>query len=741
MEQEIDPVKYEIFRHRLFHILEEGRIAMKMVSGSPVVVEGGETCCSLCTADGTTILVAAGILVHAHSVEPFVRQAIEWYEEELGFEDGDQLFFNDPYVAGQHLPDMVIIKPIFHKGKHLAWVGSIMHTPEIGGMEPAGLPPTATEIYQEGLRAQGLKILEKGKIRKDIYNTILAQVRDPHLVALDTKAKIAANNTCARGYLQLIDRFGLEFVLAAGNKIIEEGERLARDKLRSLPDGTWRSRIYGDASMAEGGGLYKIVCTMTKEEDKLTFDLTGSSPQTRSSMNSTLPATWGQIFVALTSQLFWDVPWNGGMFAPVKVVAPEGTIVNCRFPCAVSHGVRSCGILIGEVAHECIAKMLHAGGMYEDVNAGWKGSACSGPRFGGINQFGAPCAGVTLDSFAGGLGASPFRDGVNTGAMMMNPQSSISDVEIIELNTPFLYLKRENATDSGGFGKFAGGMAPEMIWMVYGTHDLRVSMTREARKAPGNFGLFGGYPGALGEGLLVFNSTIAKWFEQSKTLISFEDVKHLDGEIVNPTYSLLTQRPADQYDLVLGRGGAGAGYGDPLERDPNKVLTDVRNHAVSIDTALRVYGVVIDPKTMQLDLRETEDKRRSIIEERLREGKRPRTPNVDDLVTPREEARALVRMHEYLEIADIGGHKVIRCVKCGNVFCDAQENYKNYALLRERSPAELKSWPTLSGEPAWTLYQEYICPGCGTLLQVDVISPQLLDPGEERILWDIQLKL
>ncbi len=198
-EPELDPVKYEIFQHRLFNILEEGRIAIKMVSGSPVVVEGGETMCCFCDIQGDSILVAAGILLHAVGASDFVKKAVELYQDNLGFDDGDQLFFNDPYIGGQHLADQVIIKPIFCENRLVAWVGSIMHTGDIGGLQADGMPGNATQIFQEGTRFHGLKILEKGRLRTDAFNTILAQARDPHFLALDTKAKIAANNTCSKG--------------------------------------------------------------------------------------------------------------------------------------------------------------------------------------------------------------------------------------------------------------------------------------------------------------------------------------------------------------------------------------------------------------------------------------------------------------------------------------------------------------------------------------------------------------
>jgi N-methylhydantoinase B len=619
MAYEIDPVRYEVFRHRLFNILEEGRIALKMVSGSPVVVEGGETMCSLHRADGSTILVAAGILLHAVGARQFIQKAIELYENDPGFNDGDQLFFNDPYLGGQHLADMVVIKPIFYKGRRIAWTGSVCHTAETGGMAPGGMPPRATVIFHEGIRILGLKVVEGGKFRPDVYTSIVQQVRDPHLVGLDLKAKIAACNTCAQRYLNLIDKFGLEFVEAAGDKLVSDAEERARAKLKSLPDGVWRSRLYGDNS-----GLvekpFKVVCTMTKEGDRLTFDFTGSSPQNEGSNNETYPATWGSLFVTLCSQLFWDLPWNDGFMTPIQVIAPEGTVVNCRFPAACSNGVQTAGAIIQEATQECVAKMLYAGGLIEDVNSAWKGSTGGAPFFGGINQFGQRCAGVILDSFAGGMGATPYRDGVDSGGNKMNPQSSISDVEMIDMTQPLMYLQRKNLADTGGFGKFRGGNATQQIYMVYGTNSFRLGLMGTGRRAAPNFGLFGGYPASVHEARYGLNTELPEWFRKSKSPQTFEEVRAAAEETIDPPNSYDTI-PTKEYDVLIQHFGGGGGYGDPLDRDPELVAKDVRDRDTSFEAAQKVYRVVLDPRTFEVDRVATEKARDEARQERLRLGK------------------------------------------------------------------------------------------------------------------------
>lgn len=734
MVKELDPIQYEIFRHRLFNILEEGRIAVGMVSGSTVVVEGGETMCSFYDSKGVPVLTAAGVLLHCLGAMGFVLKTIEWYEDDPGIFEGDQFIFNDPYIGGLHLPDQIVVKPMFFEGVRIGWTGTFMHTGETGGIEPGGMPAKATEIFHEGVRILGLKIIERGKFRPDVFRTITQQTRDPHLVGLDIKARIAANNVCSKSYLNLVQKYGLAFVQEASKKIIGDSEKTTRAKLASLPDGVWRSREYGDHS-GTVERPFKVVCTMTKKGDEITFDYTGTSPQNEGSNNTTISGAWASLFNAIASQLFWDVSWNGGMMAPVKLVAPEGSVINCRFPAAVSVSAVASVAMIIQTACECIHKMLYPVEKYrEDVNSGWQGGhGC--PYFGGKNQYGSPCAGIILDTFAGGTGGTPFRDGVDTGANMLNPTSRISDVEIIELGMPFMYLARRNVPDSGGFGKFRGGMGGEAIYMVYGTDQLVFGTMGLGKKTPGGHSIFGGYPPDLQQNKYVLNSNISQWFKESKSPTTFEELDLLEGNIIFPPANFHAI-PVKQYDIILFRWGSGGGYGDPLDRDPEAVLRDLKMNAISLKTVEGVYGVVLKKDGMAVDLDATQRKRGLIREARLALRKGP-SQKIDSTVI----RKRMMRFHEYLEMVEKHtGEKVIICLRCGNQFCSASENYKNFSIYRENDLAGVGGRFLASGEKPFVTYQEYICPGCGTLLEVDVLCKELEDE-KSAVIWDMQINI
>ena len=333
---EIDPIRYEMFLHRLWAIGEEGRMTLQRVTASPIVAQGGECMSSFYNAGGAMVLACSGHLRFAHATSDAIKHLIDCFEESPGFFDGDQFFFNDPYVAGAHTYDMMVIKPIFHQGRLIGWVATSTHTADTGG----NLRGAATEIFHEGIRIMGLKVVERDIFREDVFKSLTEQCRDPQYVGLDLKAMIAGNNVCARRYLGLVDKFGLEFVQAAGARIISDTEAAARAKLKSLPDGTWTGRTYLttlDTKTRKAAPL-RIMCTLTKKGDHLTLDTTGTSPQTNSDVNSTFPSTRALIGVAITNTLFWDVPWSDGKFAPIDLVVPEGSVLNCRFPAACAAG-------------------------------------------------------------------------------------------------------------------------------------------------------------------------------------------------------------------------------------------------------------------------------------------------------------------------------------------------------------------------------------------------------------------
>lgn len=734
----LDPVLYEIFAHRLWAIGEEGRITLQRVTASPIVAQGGECMCSFYDRAGTMILACSGHLRFAAATSDAIRRMIEWFEADPGIHDGDEFFFNDPYVAGSHTYDMMQIAPIFHEGERVGWVASSSHTADTGGVLRGG----ATEIFHEGIRILGLKIVEGGVFRQDVFKTITEQCRDPHYVGMDIKSRTAANTVCARGYQALIDQFGIAFVQAAGQQLIADAEAMAREKLRSIPDGVWRSRVYGTVRNPDShqADIYQVLCTATKQADSLTLDFAGTSPELKGDQNSTLPSTSAHVAIALTNQLFWDVPWSDGRLAPVTIRVPEGSALHCRFPAACGRSPRI-GQYVVATVHECLAKMLYAAGHRDDINASW-GSYwyTGGPGFfyGGHNARGIPNPQGLYDNHGGGLGAAPVRDGVPTGGAMNIPSGGISDVERIELQYPFLYFSRNHNPDGGGAGRYTGGTGSARLLMVHGSRDLTVDYVPYAGLPQGAFGLFGGYPAGSG-GLRAILEPQDGFVEALAS-----GVHPTDGAAAVEAGQMSMALPAGgPVRVLIHEGGVisdfvhgGGGYGDPLDREPETVAADVRHHLVTARSAALLFGVVLGADG-RVDGQATESRRAAVRRERLTGTPAPGKHRIGR-VDHAEKDLPRLRFHEVLEVVGRGPEAMVECRRCGEGFGPPDENFKLRALRRDRPLDEVAGRPMPDGSRYRAVFREYACPGCATLLEVDVWCADL---GGDADLWDVELRV
>lgn len=726
----LDPVKYEIFMHRLWAVGEEGRIALQRVSASPIVVQGGECMQSFYDPNGRMILACSGHLRFAAATSDAIKKILEWFGSDPGFYDGDQIFNNDPYVAGSHTYDQMVIKPIYFDGRLIAWTASSSHTADTGGV----MRGAATEIFHEGLRILGLKIVEAGQFRNDVCKTIVEQCRDPYYVELDLRSRIAGNNVSAQRFLELVDQFGIEFVEAASKKLMDDSEHMARAKLRSLPDGTWRSRMF--ASGMRRPEPYQIICEMTKTGDTLRFDFNGTSPQLHDDQNSTLPSTLAHVTLALTNTLFWDVPWSDGKMVPVSVSVPEGSILNAKFPAACGGAPRVGQILVSAVS-DCVAKMLYAGGRYDDINAGWQGlwyEGGPGYFYGGHTRQGIPVAQGLYDIHGGGFGAAPLRDGVDSGGHSNIPSGGISDVEWIELQYPFLYLTRNHAPNGAGYGTQRGGDGTHRVYMAYGTNDLSVDFRPYAGIPNGGFGLFGGYPAGSGGLRAVWRTDP----DDIKSRMSRGEYPTSPAQIIKEKWGEALARSESgphasvpEWGLISDFTQGGGGFGDPLERSLERLQADLDAGIFNAWAAERFFGAVVD-KNGRLDEAATKKSRAELRAGRLKGLSNPPSSQAN------HEAKVLAQPHAELDIVESSEGPVWRCRQCSTVLGSARENYKKFAWSVIEPLDTVSEFPLPSADPFIGEFVYYFCPSCGIQLQVDVYCPQL---GGEQQWWDIQIQL
>jgi N-methylhydantoinase B len=397
------------------------------------------------------------------------------------------------------------------------------------------------------------------------------------------------------------------------------------------------------------------------------------------------------------------------------------------------------GQYIVAAVSECLAKMLYAAGLSADVNASWQGLwYVGGPSYfyGGKNQHGWAVPQGLYDIHGGGLGAAPTRDGVSTGGHPNIPSGGIADVERIEMQYPFTYYTRRHLPDGGGFGRWNGGNASERLYRARGSRDLSVDFKPYGGMPHGGFGLFGGYPAGTGGIRALFEPETVPAGSITGPAGSIDgagayptgaaelEPEHI-AKVSVPSGSPPRVRIPEGWwvaDFVQGGGG----YGDPLEREPERVASDVRRGLVTARSADLIYGVVVAADGAA-DLVATERRRETIRAER-RSGRAFRSKTWETILRP----------HEYLEIArGDAGERAVRCARCGRVLCAADANYKRHALRRDRDLEELAGRPMPDGKPYIGVFREYACPGCATLLQVDVFCPSL---GGEEDVWDIRVR-
>jgi N-methylhydantoinase B len=692
----VDPVTFEIVRHKLLNVMDEAIIALENVSGSPITNEGHDLMVSLYKADGGLMVGGVGFLHHLTSAAQAVKHIIASFGDDPGIDEGDVFFFNDSYTAALHPPDVYLISPIHHEGELTGFVANFVHVTDIGAVDPGGFSPNARDNFQEGFQTKGLKIVEGGKPRRDILETFLNMVRDPGMTALDLKSQMAANHVAKDRMARLYDDYGVETVETVSEALIEQSEQLVRSRLAELPDGEWQAREYVDMP----GGSCTVRVSAIKQGDELTYDFTGSSPQVDLGINCCYWATWGGMFAPIFPLLAWDVTWNEGVSRPISLIAPEGTVVNCIRPAPISIATVGTIQIVNNLSTLLLSKMLAASERYRDrATAVWHGSHAHLETHGldASNEF---YVAPLTDTFCGAAGARATADGVDLGGEIPNVVSRWANVESQELNTPLVYVYRRAVPDSGGPGKFRGGVCHEYAFAPNrsGGNPMGLTLFGKGTRAPMSLGLFGGYPGC--------NVGYSTFREANIEALPgmLEETAGVERE--ERFWGSVELEPGDlQYVRFMGGGG----YGDPIDRDPAAVLADTQLGLVSAEAAERIYGVRLAAGSDAVDGEATHERRLEIRSERVGravEASAGERANIAPTGRP---------LGEYLQLDAEGATE---CTWCGQTLSGAGQDWKDHATLR-RLPIEHAG---ANREPAGEYFLlEGCCSGCGTLLDTDVV--------------------
>ncbi len=550
--QKFDPITLEILWRRLISIVDEADAAVARTAFSSVLRDAHDYTCMFTDRHGHelaqgTFATPGQSGAMALGIKNLVRKI-----PADSFHAGDVYMTNDPWVLAGHLNDVCVLSPIFYQDRLVAFTACVLHHSDIGGR----VASDNHDVFEEGLFIPLVKLYDAGQVNDAVLDMIRWNVRTPDQVIGDLRSQIAANHVCAEQVVRMLSEYHLESLDNLAEEIISRSERSIRESIAKVPPGLYRAE--GTIEQMTGRADLTIKCAIEISGSDLHVDLSGSSPQVDWGGNVVYNFTYAYVHMAMKSIFDPDIPNNDGSVAPIQLTAPEGTVVNCKFPAAVAARMQI-GHFMTEIIYRALAQALPT-----RVIAGSGGTPATQTIFYGRRHTGQPFHTVMIRG--GGLGAGGSRDG--EGCFIFPANGANTPVEIFESDTPLMIDRRELLIDSGGAGQQRGALGRREIF--------RVPDDAYAPQPPINLGIQSGRFRLPPEGLFNGRSGARAQFL-------------VNGEAGNP-YGLTRLKLGD---VVIMDAAGGGGYGDPAQRDRDQLLRDVRDGKVSRESALNDYGVEI----------------------------------------------------------------------------------------------------------------------------------------------------
>ena len=716
---EADPITFEVIHHRLISISDEQAATLAAISGSPLVNDASDFNTGIFRTNGEIVTLGKTVLFHAASVAEMIKHIIKDCEDNPGIRSGDMFIVNNPYKGALHQPDFGIVAPVFYDGQRIAWIGVCAHQLDVG----AGVGTEATDVFAEGMLISPVKVVENDEIRHDVLSMILGMSRMPTNLSLDFRGMIAANRVASKRLHETIDQYGIDAVLSVIDGAIELSEQAVRKRLRELPDGVYRSQKYLDHDGTENK-LFRVHVEMTKKGNSLILDFSRSADQSRRFMNSTESGMLAGIRAALLPILAYDVPWNEGVFNPMKVIAREGSIVSARFPAPVSQGPLGAMWLVEMVVTEALSLMMATNSKsIVEAQAAPNGGP-DGFSVHGVNQHGEQTHGSFLDQIYVGGGAYFDHDGLSPQGHRHIPAIRLQNVERNESHAPVMYMYRKFIPDTGGPGRHRGGISVGHAYVLHKSERMQTRFACHCYESPISTGMFGGYPAACNTRRMLKNASVRKSIDAGR--IPY-DTTAITGELQHLPAKIKGGIDFTKDDYHEATPSAGGGWGDPIEREAALVAEDVRTNAVSREAAREIYGVVVGADA-SLDSRATEARRAAMRAERLSWPQKKVLSNAPANGAPGD---ALALFGDRAKFVRVAGRNYLRC-DCGCAMAPADENWKDYARQATTTATELG--------PRIALHEEleairYACPSCARLHWVEIKLKS------EDALYDMELSL
>ena len=571
----LDPITVEVVNNRLIEITNITVRAVSRTGYSSILREASDTNSGITDRKGRLVARCSSSPDHMGIYTPAVGAILSRYPYEE-IKEGDVFIMNHPYLGGSpHVPDIMVSTPAFFEGELVGFVVNMTHLSDVGGLVPGSSSGNAAEIFHEGVLIPPVKYYSQGKINQEIEEIIKSNSRSPDMIGGDLRGQVGCTRVGVKRLQELFEEYGKEVILSCFDAVMDAVERRIKVEIRQWPDGTYSAEDYLDHDGIDLNKPIRIHVSVTKKGDKIIFDLTGCDPQTKGPMNMLSHRALTTCQNAVISMIDHTIAGNHGLHRVIEGRFKEGTVVNPRFPAPVNSHV-----MTERKVRACALKAL-GNFVPERVTGGWIGPGASSL---GKRTIRSGKLGVLYEIFGTAHGGRPYGDG-GSGCQIAS-STQIIPIEMVESEFNVRIKRFELCRDSGGPGKFRGGLGFRREYEIL--EDMVHTLRSTGHKFPAQ-GVAGGKPGR--PGVCIINPG-------------------RDDEKVLPAQTGGIELKAGD-TLRLERPGGG-GYGNPWERDPQRVLDDVIDAYVSIEGARNDYGVVIDPEKMKIDLAATKKLRAAV---------------------------------------------------------------------------------------------------------------------------------
>lgn len=564
-EVKVNPVTLDIVKDSLIAVSNEVFYAFARTSMSPIIYETLDYASGIADAKGRLLTQGNGACGFIGLIAPMIQEIIAKYGKD-NMHPGDVFLINDPYMGGgTHLSDIGMVMPVFYGDELLAFVGNKAHWSDIGGMAAGSFTTDSSEVYQEGLRFSGVKLLNRGDICTPLLEMIKSNVRFPETSEGDMWGQIASLRTGYKRIGELCEKYSLEVVKESMERLLRQGAMIAYNRIKELPKGSWEMEEYMDDD--GHGNLVKLKVKVTITEDEFIADFAGSSPQVASPINTGYSSLCAGVKVIYMSILGPALAVNDGVFEPMRILAEDGSVLRCHAPAPTSCYFESM-IYSSDIVWKALAPVFP-----EALGAGHMLSVCSVVLAGTKQGSGEPF--LIVEPTGGGWGASDGKDGEVGQFCVGDGETYNVPVEMAENRYGIMIDEYSLHTDGAGAGKYRGGSGAVRTYRAM-TDGQLFTASFGRNKFPA-WGAAGGKDGSY------------NYFEFHKA----------DGSTDGPM-GIVARKVMNRDDTVRMVTCTGGGYGDPMERDPESVAWDVKNEYISVRQAEEDYGVVVDPDTYEV---------------------------------------------------------------------------------------------------------------------------------------------